>query len=197
MADVGTHIWINGFPGVGKLTVAMELHRLLPNSVLIDNHQLIDVVQLPRDHPDYNAQRERVRREAFAKWVHPQTDEESACGDRAAQLRQTLIFTDCLCDNEIGAEWAKGHLPAAEKGGRPFLPVYLTCAREENLRRVVSPGRTSGGRKKLVDAESVGRFLDKLRIFTFPGLGVEIDTTNMEPHETAQKIIQAMQQSAQ
>lgn len=93
MTKPAPHIWINGFPGVGKLTVARELQRLIPGSILVDNHQLIDVVDLPRDHPDYTAQRERVRLEAFDKWVHPQTDAESACGDRVEQLLQTIIFT--------------------------------------------------------------------------------------------------------
>lgn len=93
MTKRGYYIWINGFPAVGKLTVATELQRLLPDSVLIDNHQLIDVVTLPRDHPEYNAQRERVRQEAFRKWVHPGSDEESGCGSRDEQLGRIVIFT--------------------------------------------------------------------------------------------------------
>lgn len=79
------YIWINGFPGVGKLTAARHLQRLIPRSVLIDNHSLIDVVKLPRDHPDYNAERERVREEAYQKYVYPEDDED--------QLQRVVIFT--------------------------------------------------------------------------------------------------------
>lgn len=89
MGKPGCHIWINGFPGVGKLTVAKELHRMLDNSVLIDNHQLIDVVKLPRDDPDYNAQRIKAREAAFEKWVY--LDGEAAEGNAKAQ--RVIIFT--------------------------------------------------------------------------------------------------------
>ncbi|UNI19622.1 hypothetical protein JDV02_005801 [Purpureocillium takamizusanense] len=191
------HIWINGFPGVGKLAVARELQRLMPGSVLIDNHQLIDVVDLPRDHPDYTAQRERVRLEAFDKWVHPQTDSQSACGDIAEQLRQTVIFTDCLSDDAIGVAWAQGHQAAANKAGRPFLPIYLICSRDENLKRVVNPERTRGGRKKLVDIDIMTRFLDKLSIYRFPALGVEINTTSLEPPAAAREIVRALEERVQ
>lgn len=87
MSGPKPYIWINAFPGVGKLTTARQLHSLIPNSVLIDNHMLIDVVKLPRDHPDYNAQRIKVRQEAFAKWAHP-TGEGST-----ETLQRVLIFT--------------------------------------------------------------------------------------------------------
>lgn len=86
-------VWINGFPGVGKFTIAKELHRLLPGSVLVDNHSLIDQVTLPRDHADYNSQRRKVRDAAYTRWVHPETDEESECGSREEQLGRVVILT--------------------------------------------------------------------------------------------------------
>lgn len=90
---MATYIWINGFPGVGKLTVARALQAQLPNSDLIDNHSLIDVVKLPRDHPEYNGQREQVRQDAFNRYVHPETDEQSACGNKEEQMKRVVIFT--------------------------------------------------------------------------------------------------------
>lgn len=89
----GIYIWINAFPGVGKLTVARCLERLLPGSRLIDNHSLIDQVKLPRDHTDYNTERTRVRDAVYASVVHPASDGEAACGGREQQLEQVLIFT--------------------------------------------------------------------------------------------------------
>lgn len=93
MAAAAPHIWINGFPAVGKLTIAKEVQRLVPGSVLIDNHSLIDPVTLARDHPDYKAERDKVRDAAFTKWVHPATDDESECGSKEDQLRRVVIFT--------------------------------------------------------------------------------------------------------
>lgn len=89
----GQFVWINGMPGVGKLTVARALHALLPGSHLVDNHSLIDQVTVPRSNPSYNAERARVRDAVYTSLVHPSSDEESACGDQAAQLAHVVIFT--------------------------------------------------------------------------------------------------------
>jgi len=65
-------VWINGFPGSGKLTVAKALAELLGKEmILIDNHQLIDPVEakIPRDHPDYQKERQLQRRIAFSEYV--------------------------------------------------------------------------------------------------------------------------------
>lgn len=55
-------IYINGFPGVGKLTIARELQKLLPKAELIDNHQLIDPVAaiFERTDPEYQPARKEL-----------------------------------------------------------------------------------------------------------------------------------------
>ena len=66
-------VWINGFPGSGKLTVARVLTDKLRDEkgVLIENHQLIDPVEakIPREHPDYQKERQLQRRIAFTDYV--------------------------------------------------------------------------------------------------------------------------------
>lgn len=57
---------------------------------------------------------------------------------------------------------------------------------------MVSPGRKAGERKKLTDVTMVEGFLDKLTMFRFPGLGLELDVTELTPGEAAERIIQAM-----
>lgn len=37
-------VYINGYPGIGKLTVANELTKIVPSSEVIGNHSLIDPV---------------------------------------------------------------------------------------------------------------------------------------------------------
>ena len=223
MSKRGHLIWINGYPGVGKYTIAKELHRLLPGSVLVDNHSLIDQVTLARDHPDYNCERERVRDATYRRLVYPETDEESKCGDvEEEQLGRVviLIFTgtcdlrslsvifsfyftvsmmlntyyiaDCFTDGELGTKWSTAAKTAAERGSRPFLPVYLACSKEENLKRVVSPGRKNDDRRKLTDVKMVEGFLDKLTMFRFAGLGIDVNVTELTPAEAAERIIRAM-----
>lgn len=37
-------IYINGYPGVGKLTIAKALEKLMPEAKVIDHHMLINPV---------------------------------------------------------------------------------------------------------------------------------------------------------
>lgn len=87
---------------------------------------------------------------------------------------------------------AAEHKAAAERAGRPFVPVYLKCAKEEQLARVADPSRARSGRKKLIDVQMVSGFLDTLILFQWGGEGVEIDTTELSAAETAQRIWEAL-----
>jgi hypothetical protein len=64
-------IWINAFPGTGKFTIASILaHKLMEGwCTLVHNHDLIDAVTCPRDHPDYRRLRREERSKAFAQHV--------------------------------------------------------------------------------------------------------------------------------
>ena len=64
-------IWINAFPGTGKYTIASILANELMagRCTLIHNHDLIDVVSVPRDHPMYRMLRKEGRAKAFAQHV--------------------------------------------------------------------------------------------------------------------------------
>lgn len=86
----GPVIWINGFPGTGKLTIARALVRIYILSILIDNHKLIDPVDLnfPRDHPQYQTERKRRREWAFENFVFEPT-----------RLSEAVIFTGRLSNS--------------------------------------------------------------------------------------------------
>lgn len=77
------------------------------------------------------------------------------------------------------------------------MPVYLTCERDENLKRVARPERGEGGSSKLMDVELVSKFMADSKIYRFEGLGVEIDTTTREPEQTARLILEAMKAQLQ
>src|SRR3569833_858144 len=93
MAETKPIVWINAFPGTGKLTVARELVTLFGGGgggdddayvMLIDNHSLIDPVEakFSRLHPDYQQERRRKRQAVFAEFVLDPTTK-----------RRTIIFT--------------------------------------------------------------------------------------------------------
>lgn len=79
-------VWINGFPGTGKCTIAKQLVALLgkERAILIDNHQLIDPVEADmtrshpeyiniRRHPDYQTRRKEKRGAIFEQYVEKQS----------------------------------------------------------------------------------------------------------------------------
>ena len=77
-------VWINGFPGSGKLTMATALATLHGAAILLDNHKLIDPVEarFPRTHPDYQRERQLYRKAIFDEFVF-----------NTATLSQLVIFT--------------------------------------------------------------------------------------------------------
>lgn len=210
LADSGYYIWINGFPGVGKLTVATELQRRLPGSVLLDNHTLIDIVTLPRDHVNYDSERRRARQAAFAEHVYSQDEQENAerlqrviiatgvftlylfqlRSDCLYKLTRVDALSDCAFDKAVAAE----HKDAAIRGKRPFFPVYLYCSKEENLKRVVNPQRVRDGKKKLLDAGIVEAYIDTLHFFKWAGEGVEVDNTDLTAGEAAEWIMAGLEE---
>lgn len=50
-------IYINGYPGMGKLAVADALAKLIPRAKILHNHLMIDPVAalVDRDRPEYHA----------------------------------------------------------------------------------------------------------------------------------------------
>lgn len=78
-------IWINGFPGSGKLTVAKVFKQLTSDdTIILDNHQLIDPVEarFPRLHPEYQKERHLYRQAVFKEHVY-----------NKANLSKIVVFT--------------------------------------------------------------------------------------------------------
>jgi len=78
-------VWINGFPGSGKLTIAKALmERVGQDQIVIDNHQLVDPVGaiVSRSNPDYQRYRKAYRQRALDRMaVEP------------ILMRKALVFT--------------------------------------------------------------------------------------------------------
>jgi hypothetical protein len=64
-------VWINGFPGSGKLTVATAVAAVDKTAVVLDNHKLIDPVEarFERTHPRYQHERRLFRQAALDRHV--------------------------------------------------------------------------------------------------------------------------------
>ncbi|GIZ43980.1 hypothetical protein CKM354_000718900 [Cercospora kikuchii] len=175
-------VWINGFPGVGKLTVARELLKLYTKEqvALIDNHQLIDSVaaRFQRNDPQYYVERRKERQKAFERWVLNRDERH-----------RLVVFTDCQSKNELGSAIGAEYEDAALRAGRVFIPVVLHCDQSENLKRAVSTERQESGTTKLTDVEILAELRAEHVMLTFDlPTQLVLDVSDLMPSVTAWKL---------
>lgn len=169
-------IVLNGYPGVGKLTIGRELATLL-DARLVDIHTLYNLAFALTEFrtPEF---RETVRRvEAIA-------DELIA----ALPSDTPVIFTTVLTGE---TEWAmeEWHRFLARSDQRPpLVMVHIACDLEENIKRIQSPERK--GKGKLQGAEVVQRnhaSSETLIGGDLPHL-LRLNVTSLKPEEAADSI---------
>lgn len=124
-------VLVNGWPGVGKDTVAETLVLMLGD----DKASLVDWSKAQKEtfqtipSDDVVAQR-NARDECFAEQVeHPST------------LKKVVICTDCLPDTPEGRRLAQDFEVVANRCNRLLVPIYLECHVEENMRRIANSER--------------------------------------------------------
>lgn len=177
-------IHINGFPGVGKLTVARALRALFRShhlsARLVDNHLLIDPASaiLKRTEEGYQSLRRALRAAVFEPLAeNPTTYEHS------------YIFTDNQSTDLVGASVCAEYAEVARRRGCVLVSVVLSCDEATNLQRVGSSERVARG-GKLVDVSMLKLFRDKTVIHRFNkedavGRTLEVDVTRLSPEESA------------
>jgi predicted kinase len=175
-------VYLLGYPGVGKYTIACEIAKL--NGAVVLDNQVIN-------HPIF----------AVLKWdavsdVPPGTFDyaETIRGAVLAALEEiapphlSYVLTNVLDDSDgTRALYARIRGIAARRGA-VFLPVLLTCDREEQLRRV--PGQDRVARLKIADPEKVDGFVRSTTLFVpeDPEL-LRLDTTELAPADAAAQIL--------
>ena len=129
---------LNGFPGVGKLTVAKELQAsLLADNIptnLVDNHSIIDFVikTVERRTPAYYAKRKAVLRSEFPNKYTDTTN-------------MVVIMTAGFANEvEVDVDQWKDHVAVARERGFHFIHVNLGCDIEANIKRITSEERVKG-----------------------------------------------------
>ncbi|EPS35736.1 hypothetical protein H072_10854 [Dactylellina haptotyla CBS 200.50] len=180
-ANVGRTIFINGYPGTGKLTVAKELQKILPYSKVFDHHLLIDAARatFSQSDPEY-----QVLRKAFRTTLLDSIN--SATAEHASTQ---WIFTECQSNSHIGTSISHEYLAAAQRRSSQFVSIILTCSLEENLKRISHPTRKTTPRRKLTNREVLKAIRDEEVIHKFGDwIGVRelvVDVTKLEPEEAA------------
>ncbi|EEU35866.1 uncharacterized protein NECHADRAFT_29433, partial [Fusarium vanettenii 77-13-4] len=122
-------IYINAFPGTGKLTIAKHLVSLFQTGSvkLIHNHLLINPADavLDRDQEGYQKLRRKIRRAIFKPLI--KNEETYHCA---------YIFTDFQTDNDLGINTSLEYMHCAEERHCQFIPITLVCEESVNLKRL-------------------------------------------------------------
>ncbi|KAL2670036.1 hypothetical protein Neosp_014916 [[Neocosmospora] mangrovei] len=174
-------IYINAFPGTGKLTIAKHLVSLFQaGSVkLVHNHLLINPADavLDRDQEGYQKLRRKIRRAIFKPLIKNEETYSSA-----------YIFTDFQTENDLGIDTSLEYMHCAEARHCQFIPITLVCEESVNLKRLASDGRATQG--KLVDVELARSFRRQSKLFGFQGHteGFTMDVTYLSSKDAALKI---------
>jgi hypothetical protein len=167
-------LFLHGAPGAGKLTIARALSRLVP-ARLHDNHAAID---LARTIFDFGAP-------GFWELVHAVRLQALRA---AVQHRVPLvIMTYCYVDPDDGPAFRDFEACVEEGGGR-VMPVFLSCQRQEILRRLGNVDRIERG--KITTPAAFDAFLAGLHITAVPRSDCFVlDSGQAEAEDTAQSIV--------
>ena len=184
MTIENTIIFLIGYPGVGKYSIALELCQRT-GARLIDNHlinnPIFTVVDLGGSTPVP---------------VRPATWEKIALVRRAvfeavAEIGPpgvSYVFTNVLLDEPGDAAIYREVLSIATARDAAFLPVVLTCGPDEHLRRMTNPARRE--RMKWTDGEGLRDMVANRPLLPVehPNL-VELDTTNLTAEAAADALV--------
>ena len=167
---------------MGKYTIASRVAPLLP-ARLVDNHAIANVIFNMLDQ-------DGVRPLPPAVWSHV-SQVRRAVLDTAIQLSPphlSFVFTNYLRGGDPAEEVIFEELGArAEVRRSTFVPVLLSCATEEVMRRVVGPDRRE--RMKLVDPGLAREFNEGPRFTTSHPNTLELDVTHLPAEESAERIV--------
>ncbi|MEO1223304.1 MAG: AAA family ATPase [Pseudomonadota bacterium] len=120
---------LNGYPGVGKLTIGIELIRLIDGR-LLDIHSVYNIAFALTEY----------RTEAFYDTVRAV---QSIADERVLALppEVPIVLTEILTKGSDWADECWRRLMTLAEARRPLCMVHLRCDLEENKRRIHSEGR--------------------------------------------------------
>ena len=175
-------IYLLGPLAVGKFTVAKAIAEI--NGAAVVDNQLINlpIFSLLTGWPDAEVTEGMWREIDFVRDAVFRTIEE------VVPRSVSYVLTNALEEEpEAYVLYERVKRIAASRGSL-FLPVVLTCEREEQLRRIPDPSRTQ--RLKTDDRERAREYLESTTFFT-PGEEdlLTIDTTTMSPGRAADLVV--------
>jgi shikimate kinase len=169
-------IVLNGYPGVGKLTIGQELVSRISGR-LLDIHSVYNVAFALTEFksPEFIATVEKI--EAIAHDLI-----------RKLPAETPVVLTTVLAGRSDwgDAEWER--IVSLGRERPPFVVVHLHCDLDENIRRIEAAGRDA--KRKPRDAEMVRRNHAQRKVLAGIDAAnlLELDVTDSSPGDAAAKI---------
>ncbi|PSR87207.1 hypothetical protein BD289DRAFT_482294 [Coniella lustricola] len=179
-------ILLNGWPGVGKDTVAETLKLLLGD----DKATLVDWSTTQNETffsiADDDVEAHKKHRDVC---LTEQVESPSASD-------KIVICTDCLSDTPEGRILAQDFEDVAIRTKRLLIPIYLDCHLDENMRRIANAERRTSMKDKIRspnEARTIRSEGAKLFVFR-EHEGLSVNNTSILPHEAALQILSFMKE---
>jgi len=166
---------INGWPGVGKLSVAERLQQRIGGR-LLDNHAIFNVAFSLCEFrtPEFFETVRAVRKIAFA---------------RAAKLpaETSVILTSAYANTPFGRENWTAIRELANARGTLLCNVVMDCSLAENIRRLQSPERVRF--RKLTDPQPLIAAREASQLLEGGGDHLlRLETSDLAPEDSAARI---------
>lgn len=181
-----TIIYLMGFAGTGKLTIAGEIIKQA-NFRLVDNHlinnPILNLVRVDSktDLPDSVWEKTAIIRDAVLSAMVEIVPKE-----------YNFVFTNELIDGDSDCQIIYNKIEEMAKlRGSVFVPVRLICEQEELCRRVVSPSRISFG--KTTNVDKAKHKSSNMQVFLPDNKKtLRLDVTNLTASQAAEVILESV-----
>ena len=188
----GAFIYLFGFAGSGKLTIAKEIAERW-DCVLVDNHHVNNVIFALIDI-DQHGEGELPD----AVWDHVMRVRQAAMDAirNLAPPGRNFVFTNELIEGvDRHAVFFHDIAELAGDRGAYLLPVRLHVDAEELARRITSPEREE--KLKLTNPEISLQKSETEEVFRPEGYDyMDLDVTSLDPADSAQRILAELERRA-
>lgn len=176
-------IYLIGFPGSGKLTIAKELCNIL-DGVIVDNNLFNNIIF---DMIDFR--NVEVTSEIWEKIFVIRENMLAILEKYHIESKHYIFTNELIKGDSYDQKVYNSVVNLSKKMNVEILPVVLYCNSAELVKRVQSKEREK--ERKITDSDFAMRKIKGKKLFVPQG-SLEIDNSNLSAKEVAKKIVEKM-----